>query len=71
MNVVTLANNHLMDFRTPGTNRTVDMVKKYSIKYSGVVYGQHYAKQVGVMNGEWELWNPAVIMSKNGQSHCI
>lgn len=42
---VTLANNHIMDFRESSTNKTCQLLKKYKIKYSGVVHGAPFNKQ--------------------------
>ena len=44
---MTLANNHLMDYREQATKQTVELLKKYKMKYTGVVFGEPFTKQVG------------------------
>jgi len=46
INFVSIANNHMQDFQEAGTNKTIDLLRLYGVKYSGVIYGRNkYAKQ--------------------------
>lgn len=44
---VTIANNHIDDYRTAGVKETVRLLDKYDIPYTGVNFGRDpYAVQV-------------------------
>ena len=47
VDILTLANNHLTDYRDKGVKKTNDLVKKYGLISSGVVFGNDpFTKQV-------------------------
>ena len=54
---VSLANNHIQDFRDIQTNKTTEYLRHYGINYAGIVYGEDgYGEQVRMCHSLQKLY---------------